>query len=88
AEVLPGDAPSNEAPSSVAIPLNAVAAGPDGAPRVWVVDPETDRVAARAVSVGPVQGSNIIVLEGLRIGERIVTAGLGHLREGMWVRPL
>lgn len=88
AEVLPGDAPSNEAPSSVAIPLNAVAAGPDGTPRVWVVDPETDRVAARAVSVGPVQGSDIIVLEGLRIGERIVTAGLGHLREGMWVRPL
>jgi RND family efflux transporter MFP subunit len=88
AEVLPGDAPDNEAPSSVAIPLNAVAAGPDGTPRVWVVDPDTDRVAARAVSVGAVQGSDIIVLDGLRIGERIVTAGLGHLREGMWVRPL
>jgi RND family efflux transporter MFP subunit len=88
AEVLPGDAPDNAARSSVAIPLNAVAAGPDGTPRVWVVDPDTDRVAARAVSVGAVQGSDIIVLDGLQIGERIVTAGLGHLREGMWVRPL
>lgn len=87
-EVLPGDAADNEAPSSVAIPLKAVAAGPDGTPRVWVVDPDTDRVAARAVSVGAVQGSDIIVLDGLRVGERIVTAGLGHLREGMWVRPL
>jgi multidrug efflux pump subunit AcrA (membrane-fusion protein) len=64
-----------------------IAAGPDGTPRVWVVDPDTDRVAARAVS-SAVQGSDIIVLDGLQIGERIVTAGLGHLREGMWVRPL
>ena len=88
AEVLPGDAPDNEAPSSVAIPLKAVAAGPDGTPRVWVVDPDTDRVAIRKVSVGAVQGSDIIVLDGLKIGERIVTAGLGHLRDGMWVRPL
>jgi len=88
AEVLPGDAPESNAQSSVAIPLKAVAPGPDGTPRVWVVDPDTDRVASRTVSVGAVQGSDIIVLDGLRIGERIVTAGLGHLREGMWVRPL
>ena len=88
AEVLPGDAPDNEAQSSVAIPLNAVAAGPDGTPRVWVVDPNTDRIAARTVSVGAVRGSDIIVLDGLQVGERIVTAGLGHLREGLWVRPL
>jgi len=88
AEVLPGDAPDNEAPSSVAIPLNAVAAGPDGTPRVWVVDPNTDRIAARTISVGAVRGNDIIVLEGLQVGERIVTAGLGHLREGLWVRPL
>jgi RND family efflux transporter MFP subunit len=88
AEVLPGDAPDSAAPSRVAIPLKAVAAGPDGTPRVWVVDPDTDRVASRVVSVGTVQGSDIIVLDGLQIGERIVTAGLGHLREGLWVRPL
>jgi len=88
AEVLPNDAPDNEASRSVAIPLNAVAAGPDGTPRVWVVDPDTDRVGSRAVTVGAVRGSDIIVLNGLQIGERIVTAGLGHLREGMWVRPL
>jgi RND family efflux transporter MFP subunit len=88
AEVLPGDAPGNQATGSVAVPLNAVAAGPDGTPRVWVVDPDTDRVAARAVSVGAVQGNDIIVLDGLQVGERIVTAGLSHLREGLWVRPL
>jgi multidrug efflux system membrane fusion protein len=88
AEVLPGDIPENGVLSSVAVPLNAIAAGPDGTPRVWVVDPDTDRVAVRTVSVGRVQGSDIIVLDGLEIGERIVTAGLGHLREGMWVRPL
>ena len=39
--------------------------------------------------VAEVAGQNdIIVLDGLQVGERIVTAGLGHLREGLWVRPL
>ena len=70
------------------MPLKAIATGPDGDPRVWVVDPDSSRVTSRPVSVGTVQGSNIIVLDGLQVGERIVTAGLAHLREGMLVRPL
>lgn len=88
AEVVPQDAVAGAATTSVAVPLKAVAAGPDGAPRVWVVDPETSRVASRAIEVDAVQGSDIVVLEGLEVGESIVTAGLGHLREGMLVRPL
>lgn len=88
AEVVPGDPIVNNNPSSVSAPLKAVGAGPDGRPQVWVVQPDTDRVTARAVEVGPVQGSDVVILDGLQVGERIVTAGLGHLREGMLVRPL
>jgi RND family efflux transporter MFP subunit len=72
----------------VAIPLKAVFAGPDAKPHVWVVDPETSRVSQRAVETGAVQGGDILVTAGLTAGERIVTAGVSQLREGMLVRPL
>lgn len=88
AEVLPGEAAAGAEPSSVLVPLDAVASAPDGTPRIWVVDPDSSRVASRPITVGTIQGSEIVVLEGLQAGERIVTAGLGHLREGMLVHPL
>ena len=88
AEVLPDDAAAGATPTSVVVPVDAVAAGPDGTPRVWILDPETSRLKIRPIRVGAIQGSDIVVLEGLQAGERIVTAGLGHLREGMLVHPL
>jgi RND family efflux transporter MFP subunit len=88
AEVLPEAAAGEAGASAVTVPLQAVTSAPDGTPRVWVVDPETDRVASRTVAVGGILGSEVTVLEGLQVGERIVTAGLGRLREGMLVRPL
>jgi membrane fusion protein, multidrug efflux system len=72
----------------VLVPLAAVLAGADGAPSVWVVDPATSRVSQRPVAVGAVRGSDIVILEGLAPGDRIVTAGVHHLRDGMLVRPL
>ena len=86
AEVFP--APGAGTAGSVAIPLKAVITGPDGAPMVWVVDPETSRVSPRAIEVGTMRGGSIVVLDGLQPGERIVTAGVHHLRDGMLVRPL
>jgi RND family efflux transporter MFP subunit len=87
AEVLP-EAAGEAGASAVTVPLRAVTSAPDGTPRVWVVDPETDRVASRRVAVGSILGSDVTVLEGLQAGERVVTAGLGRLRDGMLVRPL
>ncbi len=37
---------------------------------------------------GEVIGGNVALASGLKAGERIVTAGVGALREGMKVRPL
>lgn len=88
AEVFPEAASADSAGDRIMVPLKAVVADPDGAPTVWVVDPQSSRVTQRSVRVGPVSGSNIVVLEGLQLGERIVTAGVNSLREGMLVRPL
>ena len=72
----------------VRVPVEAVFADAEGVPQVWVVDPETASVAARRVETGAMEGGEIVVLGGLSAGERIVTAGVHHLRDGMRVRPL
>lgn len=87
-EVFPAETAAGSEQTSVLVPLRAVLAGSDGAPSVWVVDPESSRVSRRAIEVGTIQGEDIVVLAGLESGERIVTAGVNHLRDGMLVHPL
>ena len=70
------------------VPIAAVVAAADGTPTVWVVDPQTDQVSRREIETGNLQGADVAVLSGLAPGERIVTAGVHSLREGMRVHPL
>jgi membrane fusion protein, multidrug efflux system len=86
AEIFPDF--SAGAPGEVVVPLAAVLGAVDGSPIVWVVDPATSRVSGRPVAVGALHGSDIVILDGLAPGERIVAAGVHHLRDGMLVRPL
>lgn len=53
-------------------------------PAVWIVEENT--VTLRPVSVGDFNGNLIQVTDGLEPGERIVTAGVHRLSEGMEVR--
>lgn len=87
-EVLPEAARADGESGDLLIPLEAVSASPDGTPTVWVVDPESSRVSRRLIEVGEVHGSSVLVADGLQAGDRIVTAGVDHLRDGMLVRPL
>ena len=100
-EVLPDTAASRSSPrpgtesddaadsaAPVLIPITAVAAAADGTPTVWVVDPESSRVSRRAIETGALQDADVAVLKGLAPGDRIVTAGVHSLRDGMRVHPL
>lgn len=72
---------------SQTIPAIAVDSRPSGEKIVWVVDPETMVVHQREVQLGEISGTgDVIILAGLSAGERVVTAGLGQLRDGMAVR--
>jgi RND family efflux transporter MFP subunit len=70
------------------VPASAVFPDKDGNTQaVWVVDPDDMTVHRREVRLGTVTGSGSVeVLSGIRSGERIVVAGVSHLREGMKVR--
>jgi membrane fusion protein, multidrug efflux system len=88
ATIFPQEASEPGTDAVVRVPVEAVFADAEGVPQVWVVDAETSRVAARTVETGALEGGEVVVIRGLSAGERIVTAGVHHLRAGMRVRPL
>ena len=62
---------------------------PDDAPPfqtvpIFVID-ENNRLQIRDVVVGDLRGNQLEVFEGLEVGEKIVSAGVAFLREGMAV---
>ena len=58
----------------------------DNKSAVWVVDPKTQVVSLRVVTVQRGGSSSIVVSDGLVGGERVVTAGVHALRPGQKVR--
>ncbi len=73
-------------PDSIMVPERAVAEL-QGKNFVWVVDSD-NKTSQRAVKVGETIGSNVMILEGLKPGERIVVEGLQKVREGAVVTPM
>jgi len=53
---------------------------------VWVVD-DANKVSQRKVTVGPRFGSDWLIEDGLKPGERIVVEGLQKVRDGATVQP-
>ncbi len=75
------------AASGIELPASALTRL-DDQPAVWVVDPETFKVALRTIDVEQFNLSNVVVAGGLAPGEVVVTAGVQALRPGQQVRLL
>ena len=69
------------AAGSVVVPLSALAEAA-GRPRVWVVDTATATVEPRGVTLGRVTPEGVRIVDGLKPGERVVTAGVQFLTPG------
>ncbi len=72
---------------AIAVPVQALRKGPEG-DHVFVIaadDKGQARAHARTVEGGPVVGSDILVLEGLRAGEQVAASGSFKLRESVLV---
>lgn len=54
---------------------------------LWVIDKDA-RASQREVKTGELNGSNLVILEGVKAGERIVVEGIQKVREGAPVTPL
>jgi membrane fusion protein (multidrug efflux system) len=73
-------------PDSILVPERAVAEL-QGKNFVWVIGPDS-KATQRAVKVGETLGANVMILEGIKPGERIVTEGLQKVREGASVQAV
>jgi RND family efflux transporter MFP subunit len=58
----------------------------DGKHAVWVVDPNTSTVNLRPVAIGAYREDGVVVRDGLKSGEVVVTAGVHKLLAGETVR--
>jgi membrane fusion protein (multidrug efflux system) len=74
--------------SGLAVPASAVFNVRADEGFVYLLDPKTSRVRARAVQIGRIDDKELIVTGGLRPGDRIVTSGLVLLTDGAKVKPL
>jgi RND family efflux transporter MFP subunit len=70
---------------TIAIPATALTQR-DQATGVWVVDPEKLTVSMRKLDVANADPATARIAKGLNIGDIVVTAGAGLLREGQQVR--
>ena len=68
----------------IALPSTAIFQK-DGKPAVWIVSPE-NTVELRAVVVERFDTDRVYVAEGIRTGERVVTAGVHRLSPGEKVK--
>ena len=69
---------------AIVLPWNALSSQ-DGQPAVWIVDPASKAVSLRPIVVERYDTGRIVVREGLRPGETVVTAGAQLLRPNQTV---
>ena len=70
------------------LPLGALQRGANGTASVWVVDPATGVLKAKAVTVGAYGPETVPVLSGVTAQDWVVAAGGHLLRDGQTVTPV
>jgi membrane fusion protein, multidrug efflux system len=78
---------SLDSPPVMTVPITALTES-DGQPAVWVVDAESSTVHLRRVEIVRFDTSRIIISQGLREGEVVVTAGVNVMHPGQKVKLL
>jgi RND family efflux transporter MFP subunit len=84
------DLPDEERRRGLGVPVGAVFT-PDTGTRsfVWVIEPTGDNLGVlklRPVTTGELTAKGVLITDGLRTGELVVTAGVHSVREGQTVR--
>ena len=59
-----------------------------GQTTVFIYDPDTETVVSRDVTIAGVRENRLIVVDGLKAGDRVASAGVSFLREGQKVKLL
>jgi RND family efflux transporter MFP subunit len=76
-----------ETPPLITVPTTALIQA-DGRPSVWIFDPASNTVALRSVELISYDAVHVVVSQGLKDGEIVVTAGVNVLYPGQKVKLL
>ncbi|TWT86101.1 efflux RND transporter periplasmic adaptor subunit [Neorhodopirellula pilleata] len=76
--------PSAASQSDIEVPLSAIGSE-DGSSYVWIVDETKNTVHKTAVTVSSTDADHATISDGVRLGDRVVTAGVHSLTEGQTV---
>ena len=74
-------------PSAILLPQAAVQRDFDGSAFVYLVGKD-NKAVRRKIVADRTSGASWVVTDGLKPGERVITQGLGNLRQGAAVRPV
>lgn len=74
-------------PSAILLPQAAVQRDFDGSAFVYLVGKD-NKAARRKIVADRTSGANWVVTDGLKPGERVITQGIGNLRQGAPIRPV
>jgi len=74
-------------PTVLGVPVTSIVSAPDNQLFVWLFNEETKRVSKQAVVTGPMLKGYVAVMSGLEEGQKVVSAGVKKLEDGMLVRP-
>lgn len=77
-----------EAVDLIVPPSSVFTAADDPQTYVWVLDEQSGKVARRAVKTGELTPVGLRIVDGLKVGEVVVTSGVNSLREGQEVKLL
>ena len=69
------------------VPVSALVTDADNSMSVWVYNPESKTIHNQVVTVGPMVDGWVAVLSGLEKGQKVVSAGVTKMKEGLLVRP-
>lgn len=74
-------------PSAILLPQAAVQRDFDGSAFVYLVGKD-NKAARRKIVADRTAGANWVITDGLKPGERVITQGIGNLRQGADIRPV
>jgi RND family efflux transporter MFP subunit len=72
--------------AAIRVPLTAIVDHEGGRREVWLVNTRTMRVAPLEVKLGSAQNDSVLVVDGLKGGETVVSAGVHMLQAGQRVQ--
>lgn len=74
-------------PSAILLPQAAVQRDFDGSAFVYLVGKD-NKAVRRKIVADRTSGANWVVTDGLKAGERVISQGIGNLRQGAAIRPV